>query len=77
MRGVLLGIGALSALATAVWYGAPAPSQEPLPPPPDAASAPAVADPDVNVQARGPVHEAYAQPLEPKPQPGPVVPKRP
>ena len=27
--------------------------------------------------ARGPVHEAFAQPFQANPQPGPVVPKRP
>src|SRR5437660_2216800 len=32
---------------------------------------------DVSVQTRGPVHEAYAQPAEVSPGPGPLVPKRP
>jgi hypothetical protein len=31
----------------------------------------------VEVQTRGPVHEAYAQPLNQTPRPGPVVPKQP
>ena len=32
---------------------------------------------DVTVQARGPVHEAYAQPTDSTPQAGPVIPKQP
>src|SRR5260370_9102181 len=32
---------------------------------------------DVTVQARGPVHEAYAQPTETAPQAGPNIPKQP
>src|SRR5258708_5730929 len=31
----------------------------------------------VEVQARGPVHEAFAQPVNRQPEPGPVVPKQP
>jgi hypothetical protein len=31
----------------------------------------------VQVQARGPVHEAYAEPVDSRPQPSPVVPKQP
>jgi hypothetical protein len=31
----------------------------------------------IEVQARGPVHEAYAQPSQPSPEPGPVITKRP
>jgi hypothetical protein len=34
-------------------------------------------DSDIAVQARGPVHEAYAQPFDAAPQPGPMVPKGP
>jgi hypothetical protein len=34
-------------------------------------------EPGVQVQTRGPVHEAFAQPTEVKPQPGPIVPKKP
>ena len=34
-------------------------------------------DADITVQPRGPVHEAYAQPFDAKPQPGPVAPKAP
>jgi len=38
----------------------------------------AAAQPEgVEVMARGPVHEAYAQPVTTKPEPGPVVPKQP
>ncbi len=32
---------------------------------------------DIAVQTRGPVHEAYAAPMNPNPRPGPVVPKQP
>jgi hypothetical protein len=34
------------------------------------------ADP-AQVQTRGPIHEAFAQPMEPTPLPGPIVPKQP
>src|SRR5262249_18503281 len=34
-------------------------------------------DAGIDVQARGPVHEAYAQPYNAAPQPGPVAPKPP
>jgi hypothetical protein len=39
-------------------------------PPPDK-------DDDITVETRGPVHEAYARPLNATPRPGPVVPKQP
>jgi hypothetical protein len=55
--------GALALLAT----GAQARAQEPPPAP----------EPGIDVQARGPIHEAYAQPTDLNPQPGPVVPKQP
>jgi YXWGXW repeat-containing protein len=50
-----------------------------------AAAWPALARPDdqadapngVDVQARGPVHEAYAEPTEVRPEPGPVIPQQP
>src|SRR5260370_19981134 len=32
---------------------------------------------DVTVQARGPIHEAYAQPTDTAPQAGPIIPKQP
>src|SRR5712692_6012726 len=35
------------------------------------------APPAISVLTRGPVHEAYAQPVDKNPQPGPVVPKKP
>ena len=43
-------------------------------PPPDRAAKP---DDGIDVQARGPVHEAYAQPYERNPGPTAVVPKKP
>jgi hypothetical protein len=47
--------------------GSPAPGDEPPPPPPQG----------VDVQARGPVHEAYAEPVDTNPQPGPLIAKSP
>jgi hypothetical protein len=35
------------------------------------------APPAISVQTRGPIHEAYAQPVDQTPKPGPVVPKKP
>src|SRR5438270_31607 len=32
---------------------------------------------DIEIQTRGPVHEAFAQPFDLKPEPGPAVPKEP
>src|SRR5438552_16776230 len=43
-------------------------------PPPDRAAS---ADDGIDVQARGPVHAAYAQPYERKPGPTAVVPQKP
>ena len=40
-------------------------------------AAPAFADDQVEVLARGPVHEAYAEPSEREPKPTPVIPKKP
>jgi len=44
---------------------------------PRAEDAPADPSQGVDVQARGPVHEAYAEPAETRPEPEPVVPKQP
>jgi hypothetical protein len=55
-------------LAVVLQAGTPARADGPPPPPP----------PDgVEVQARGPVHEAYAEPVGVPPQAGPLVPKQP
>src|SRR5687767_8167281 len=51
-------------------------AQELAPPPPPAPDAPANAD-NVEVLARGPLHEAFAQPVTFNPEPGPVVTKAP
>src|SRR5262245_23480099 len=40
-------------------------------------SGPADVTAGVEVQARGPLHEAFAEPVSGKPQPGPVVAKKP
>jgi hypothetical protein len=49
------------------------PGQVPLPGAPPEAK---IDDP-IEVQTRGPVHEAYAQPTDLQPEPGPMVPKQP
>src|SRR5262249_59410253 len=41
------------------------------------AARPALAQDGVEVLARGPVHEAYAEPVDPRPSAGPVVPRQP
>jgi len=48
--------------------------EESLPPPPPAAPAP---QEGVDVMARGPVHEAYAEPAQARPEPSPLVEKQP
>src|SRR5947207_2331112 len=60
----LVGILGLGCLFLA---GAAASSDEQPPPLP----------PGIEVQARGPVHEAYAEPVDTNPQPSALVPKRP
>jgi hypothetical protein len=58
----VLGLGAV------LLVGTPAQTEQPPPPP----------QPEgVEVLARGPVHEAYAQPVTTQPEPGPVVTKEP
>ncbi|QJW99935.1 hypothetical protein FTUN_7558 [Frigoriglobus tundricola] len=59
------------ALSVFVLVGALGRAQDP-PPPPDPGG-----QPGVDVQARGPVHEAFAQPSDLQPAPGPVVTKQP
>jgi hypothetical protein len=34
-------------------------------------------EPGMEIMARGPIHEAFAEPVEASPQPGPIVPKQP
>jgi hypothetical protein len=58
----LAGLGSLLLIATR------APSQEPPPPTPPK---------EYEVLARGPVHEAYAEPVDYNPEPGPVAEKAP
>jgi hypothetical protein len=63
---IMLGAGLLSLLAI---QNAPAdPDVPPVPPP--------LTD-GIDVQARGPVHEAFAQPVDGQPRPSPVVAKEP
>ena len=61
-------LAAALGLVTAAALWRPTTAQEP---PPDSPPA------GVEVMARGPVHEAYAEPTDPRPQAGPVVPKQP
>jgi hypothetical protein len=68
------------ALATLFLLGGRAlPQEKAAPQNPPATTAPETAAPqeDIQVQARGPLHEAYARPHEKNPQPTPVVPKKP
>jgi hypothetical protein len=71
----------LPALAVGVWVSLAGlvRTQEPPPPPqPHDQAAPSdFSQPGVEVQARGPVHEAYAEPTVRGPRPSPVVPKQP
>jgi len=62
---LFLGLGASAVLLLS---SAPALPQDPAAPP---------APPDTEGLARGPVHEAYAEPVDYQPQPGPVVSKKP
>jgi hypothetical protein len=71
MKSTLSHIGIAGFLAAALWGSPRVWSQEAQPPP---VTPPTDA---VQVQTRGPVHEAYAQPVEQNPQPGPVVAKQP
>jgi hypothetical protein len=63
----------LSGFALLLLVSEPSPSQQPPPPPPDQ---PAATE-DTEPLARGPVHEAYAEPVSYRPDPGPVVTKKP
>jgi hypothetical protein len=66
-----------AALGLGVWLAGdrPAQTQEPAAQP-DRAAEPAPPH-GVDVMARGPVHEAYAEPVNPRPEASPVVPKQP
>ena len=61
--------GTLCLGAVFVWQ-APAPADDAVPPPPPPQN-------DIVTQARGPVHEAYAEPAETRPEPEPIVAKQP
>lgn len=62
--------------ATALSDDAPPRAADPAAPAPPAGE-PAPPEDGVEVQTRGPVHEAFAQPSTAEPEPGPVVPKDP
>jgi hypothetical protein len=76
-------LGAVLVAFSLSWAGLNAQTIDPSQPPPDQTAnqtAPADADqgqPGVTVEARGPIHEAYAEPTDANPQPGPVVAKQP
>jgi hypothetical protein len=74
MSATVRAIGVLALICTALVGAQPqARSQEAPPVEPLEAQA----DDGATVQPRGPVHEAYAQPYDANPRPGPVVPKKP
>src|SRR6185437_845057 len=61
----------LCAAGLGLWLAAaPARAQQTPPPPP-------IPPEEVEVLARGPVHEAYAEPTEVRPDPSPVIPRQP
>src|SRR5258707_5267619 len=63
---MFLRLAAAALLMAAATFGSPAPAAEKD-----------QAEPGINVQARGPLHEAFAQPATVPPDPSPVVPKAP
>src|SRR5436305_8964115 len=65
-----LGLSAAFALGLLLLGPVTAQQDQPPPPPPGATEG-------VDVQARGPVHEAYAEPAEARPEPTPLVAKQP
>jgi hypothetical protein len=67
LRSLAIVLGPLS-LSLLLWTVRPALTEEPPPPPQEEG---------VEVQARGPVHEAYAGPTSGRPEPSPVVEKQP
>lgn len=71
----LLGLSALA--SSAIWLTAEAQVQPPPPPTADSPPREALSQDDVEVLTRGPVHEAFAEPLSEEPEPGLVVPKKP
>jgi hypothetical protein len=67
-----ISLGLATTLAFVIWGGIQA--QEPEFPPKEP---PLNLVPDGDIQASGPVHEAFAQPFDVQPEPGPVIPKKP
>jgi len=66
--------------AAMVWHPSPAPAQQMLQPPanqPPVTHSQPQAQPGIEVLARGPIHEAFAQPYAAEPAPGGLVPKAP
>src|SRR3954454_132106 len=57
-------------------FGRPSRAQVEVPPSPELAEAPAD-QPGVETLTHGPIHEAFANPADLDPTPGPVVPKQP
>src|SRR5947209_16315102 len=75
-RSIPLWLGSLG-VAALLLCGTARP-QDPADAPPAGPADPATAQEEgVEVQARGPVHEAFAEPISGQPRPSPIVPKKP
>ena len=66
-----------AALTIATGLLPPSPQQAPQKPVPPQAQNPESVQQGMEVLARGPIHEAFARPIDPRPGPGPVVSKQP
>src|SRR5205814_1027605 len=71
-----LGLSLTALFATNQLLPAQPPGTDPQVPA-DAARSDLPLSPDISVQTRGPVHEAFAQPTAATPQPGPVIARKP
>ena len=70
--------GALAlVVGMSVWFSGAAVAQQPFPVPGGGVDDGSGAGPGVQVLTRGPIHEAFAEPVVYDPRPGPVVPKPP
>jgi hypothetical protein len=76
MKRHLTYFGALAALLGALWCDPLLANAQDARAADESPPAPVASD-NITVQTRGPVHEAYAQPQQTTPQPGPIVPKQP
>ncbi len=69
-------VGQLALAATLTTANTARTQQEPIPSGPAIGPAPAQQE-GIEVLARGPIHEAFAEPVDNRPKPGRVVPKQP